>query len=386
MDLINTANQISEVHKELQSRAKAAINISLSVRNWIIGYYLVEYEQNGEDRAEYGKKTLSTMSAKLKEKGLKNINERELRRYRLFYETYPFFIELFEQSDKNPIRGTLSPIFGKVKRLLPKTSDNPIRGAVSPELQTTDKEERILKIPALKLITHLSYSHFEALIKIKENLKRTFYELECINGTWSTRELKNQINSLYFERSGLSTNKEKLQELANIDVETNETISTIRNPMVFNFLDLPTNETVEEAVLEKALIDNLQEFLLELGNGFCFEARQKRILIDDEYFSIDMVFYHRILKCHILLELKTEAFNHENIGQLNVYLQYYKDKIMQKGDNPPIGILLCTESKPQMVRYALADKENMQIADYKLQLPSEKEIQEYVEKELGIGN
>jgi len=194
--------------------------------------------------------------------------------------------------------------------------------------------------------------------------------------------LKKQISSLYFERSGLSTNKEKLQKLANLNTETNESISTIRNPMVFNFLDLPTNETVEEAVLEKALMDNLQMFLLELGNGFCFEARQKRILIDDEYFSIDMVFYHRILKCHVLIELKTEAFNHENVGQLNVYLQYYKDKIMQKDDNPPIGILLCTESKPQMVRYALADKENMQISDYKLQLPSEEEIQKYVEQKI----
>lgn len=121
---------------------------------------------------------------------------------------------------------------------------------------------------------------------------------------------------------------------------------------------------------------------MELGNGFCFEARQKRILIDDEYFKIDMVFYHRILKCHVLVELKTEAFTHENIGQLNVYLQYYKDKIMQKDDNPPIGILLCTESKSQMVKYALADKENIDVANYKLQLPSEKELQEYLSSQL----
>ncbi len=280
MNLDYTAKQISVVHKELQSRAKAAINISLSLRNWIIGFYIIEYEQNGEDRAVYGKKILSTLSEKLKEKGLTSVSDRELRNYRSFYNTYPFFIELFIQSDKNQIQGTLSPILEKVKELLPENTENTIRRAVSSksnnsirgtlpsELQIADIEERILNTPALKLITHLSYSHFEELVKIKENLKRTFYELETISGIWSTRELKKQIASLYFERSGLSTNKKKLQELANIDVETNETISTIRNPMVFNFLDLPTNETVEEAVLEKALIDNLQGFLLELGKGF----------------------------------------------------------------------------------------------------------------------
>jgi len=152
--------------------------------------------------------------------------------------------------------------------------------------------------------------------------------------------------------------------------------------MVFELLDLPINETLEEAQLERALIDHLQQFLLELGYGFCFEARQKRILIDDEYYYIDLVFYHRILKCHVLIELKTEGFTHENIGQLNVYLQYYKEKVMQEGDNPPIGILLCTESKPQMVRYALADKDNVLVSRYKLQLPSEDELQQFIEEQL----
>jgi hypothetical protein len=126
----------------------------------------------------------------------------------------------------------------------------------------------------------------------------------------------------------------------------------------------------------------LQQFLLELGNGFCFEARQKRILIDDEYYFIDLVFYHRILKCHVLVELKTEAFNHENIGQLQAYLEYYKENVMQKADKPPVGILLCTKSKPQMVRYALANAENLFVGKYKLQLPSEEELQHFIEQQL----
>ena len=375
------SSRILHVHNELQLRAKSAVNMALTVRNWIIGFYITEYEQNGEDRAKYGAKLLKLLSERLKEKDLKNINERELRTYRVFYNKYPFFMELFNH--KKEIRGTLSHILSNevIRGTLPPISSNKaIRGTVFPELKTIGN--RLIKIPSDKLISNLSFSHFAELIKIKDELKRSFYELECINGTWSTRELKRQIASLYYDRSGLSKDKEKLSELANLNTETSQMLSTIRNPMVFEFLDLPTNETIEESILEKALIDNLQGFLLELGNGFCLEARQKRILIDDEYFKIDMVFYHRILKCHVLVELKTEAFTHENIGQLNVYLQYYKDKIMQKDDNPPIGILLCTESKSQMVKYALADKENIDVANYKLQLPSEKELQEYLSSQL----
>ena len=181
---------------------------------------------------------------------------------------------------------------------------------------------------------------------IDDKLKRSFYVVEAIKGVWSVKELKRQIDSLYFERSGLSKDKLTLSKLTaqNAHKDTN----TIRNPMIFEFLSLPTNETIHEAQLEKGLMDNLQHFLLELGYGFCFEARQKRILIDDEYYFIDLVFYHRVLKCHVLIELKTEAFTHENIGQLNIYLHYFKDKIMLPDDNPPIGILLCTKAKSQM--------------------------------------
>ena len=246
---------------------------------------------------------------------------------------------------------------------------------------STNKTQNFI-IPPEKIITRLSFTHLVELIQIENLLKRAFYEVECINGVWSKRELERQINSLYYERMGLSLNKEKLSELANRNIETIQPIDIIKNPLTFEFLGLPVTALLEEDQLEKALIDNLEQFLLELGNGFCFEARQKRILIDDEYFFIDLVFYHRILKCHVLVDIKTEKFTHENLGQLNVYLQYYKEQIMQKTDNPPVGILLCTKSKPNMVRYATAANEQLFVSEYRLNLPSENEIQAYIESKM----
>jgi predicted nuclease of restriction endonuclease-like (RecB) superfamily len=171
------------------------------------------------------------------------------------------------------------------------------------------------------------------LIKIEDAVKRKFYEIQTIQGTWSVRELKRQIGSLYFERTGLSSNPQKLKEITNQNSNTANAVDFIKNPMVFEFLGISSIETVLEEDLENALLTNLQHFLMELGHGFCFEARQKRILIDDEYFYIDLVFYHRILKCHVLIELKAEPFSHENAGQLDTYLQYYKHEVMQTGDN-----------------------------------------------------
>ena len=386
MDIRFLENKIISVHNEMQGQAKSAVNIMLTVRNWLIGNYIVEYEQNGSDRAKYGDKLLLVLAQNINIKGLSVTN---LKLNREFYFTYSQIGQTV--SDQLKLRTRIGQTVsdqlncGTSSHDLSKHQQNTkLQILYEPfgKLSKQDMSQNTLSVPPAKLIASLSFSHFVELIKIKENLKRVFYELESINGTWSVRELKRQINSLYYERSGLSRNKEKLSKIANLSVKTQDNLATLRNPLVFEFLDLPINETLEESRLEKALMDNLQQFLLELGNGFCFEARQKRILIDDEYYYIDLVFYHRLLKCHVLVELKTESFTHENIGQLNVYLQYYKDKIMQENDNPPIGILLCTESKPQMVRYALADKEQMLVNQYKLQLPGEKELQQFIEKQL----
>ena len=235
----------------------------------------------------------------------------------------------------------------------------------------------------MELIQKLSFSHFAELIAISDETKRSFYEIECIRGNWSVRELKRQIGSLYYERSGLSMDKKKLASLAREGAEINSPRMAIRDPYVFEFLGLKPSEVMSESHLEDQLLDKLQDFLLELGHGFCFEARQKRILIGNVHNFVDLVFYHRILKCHVLVELKIEPFSHENIGQLNTYVSWYKKNMMMDGDNPPVGILLCTQRDRTLVEYALAGMDNgLFVSKYQLELPRKEEMQRFIEEQL----
>jgi predicted nuclease of restriction endonuclease-like (RecB) superfamily len=221
------------------------------------------------------------------------------------------------------------------------------------------------------------------LLSIGDDTKRAFYEIECIRGNWSVRELKRQIGSLYYERSGLSKNKKKLAELVKSGAEKEDIALNVRDPYIFEFLGLKPKEVMGESVLEDELLGKLQDFLLELGNGFCFEARQKRILIGDNYNFIDMVFYHRILKCHVLVELKVAEFSHENIGQLNTYVSWYRENVMGDGDNPPVGILLCTKKDHALVKYALAGMDNkLFVSKYQLELPKKEEMQKFIEAQI----
>jgi predicted nuclease of restriction endonuclease-like (RecB) superfamily len=220
------------------------------------------------------------------------------------------------------------------------------------------------------------------LLEISDPLKRAFYEIECIKGNWSMRELKRQIASLYFERSGLSRDPAKLAELANVAAAQAEPRHLIRDPYVFEFLGLKAAEALPESDLEAALIEKVQAFMLELGHGFCFEARQKHLVIGDEYFFVDLVFYHRVLKCHVLVELKVGAFSHEHIGQLNTYVTYYRAHEMSEGDQPPIGILLCTDKNHALAEYALAGMDNrLFVSKYQLELPETEVLQRYLDEQ-----
>ena len=366
---------IRQVDENLAYQAGRAVNISLTLRNWVIGCHIREYEQNGADRAEYGRNLFQKLSQELKKIASIEYHPRELRRCREFYTAYP------------QIRGTLSPKFDNIISpdigglLTPESGTAeafPMRGTVSPELE----------MPPHRLVRSLSFSHFAELIPIDDPLKRTFYEIECIRGNWSVRELKRQIGSLYFERSALSTDKEKLAELAQANAEKADPRLAIRDPYVFEFLGIKPREAMKESDLEDALLDNLQDFLLEMGHGFCFEARQKRILIGDTHGFVDLVFYHRILKCHILVELKVESFSHENLGQLNTYVNWYRKNMMAEGDNPPVGILLCTLKDQALVEYALAGIDNrLFVSKYQLELPRKEEIQRFLEEKMReVGN
>lgn len=236
-----------------------------------------------------------------------------------------------------------------------------------------------------KLVERLSYTHLEQLIAIEDATKRAFYETECMKGTWSVRELKRQIASLYYERSGMSRKPELLAEITQQEAESNRVRDLIKSVYTFEFLGLNPKDAVEESDLETALLDHLQSFILELGHGFCLEARQKKLLIGDEYFFVDLVFYHRILKCHVLVELKVEEFNHTNAGQLNTYLNYYKAEVMQPDDHPPVGILLVTQKNTSLVEYATAGMDNqLFVSKYLLQLPKKEELEAFIRQELEI--
>jgi len=357
-DFSTLIDNIFQTHEYLNIHAVKSINICLTLRNFLFGYYIVEYEQKGNDRAKYGDKLLENIAKELTVKGLKNVSAAELSRFRQFYNVYPQIFGTLSQKSLN----------------LPKQ----ILGTVSQVLQTTE----FVSVEPMKLVSNIPFSHIVELIKIDDPLKRMFYEIETIKGTWSVRELRRQINSLFYERTGLSKNPKQLtKDTQNVSEKLN-TNDIIKSPFTFEFLGIKSKEVVYETDLEQAIMDNLQDFLLEMGNGFCFEARQKKILIEDEYFFIDLVFYHRILQCHVLVEIKVDEFRHEHIGQLNVYLEHYKRNVMTQNDNPPVGILLVTNKNNTLVEYAKGSMDNkLFVQKYLLELPNKQDLIRIIKEE-----
>ena len=366
---------ISTIQNTLQAQAAHAVNLALTSRNWLMGCYIVEFEQNGEDRAAYGEQLLKKLEQRLNTKGL---NERRFREFRRLYLVYPQLKEPIIQyiASQIQIRHTLSAEFIEpIRQLSSAESAMNIRRIPSAELGTA--KEWI--ITADRLFNKLTYSNLMLISAIDNPVKRAFYEMETIRGCWSYKELERQIASLYYERSGLSKNKEALSALIRQQATQLQPKDVINTPVTLEFLGLNERALVTENDLEQSILDNLQRFLLEMGHGFCFEARQKRILIDEDYFFADLVFYHRILKCHVIVELKIDKFRHEYASQLNMYLNYFKAEVMQPDDNPPIGILLCTEKGDTLVKYATAGLDpNIFVQKYMIELPSEEEIKEFI--------
>jgi len=360
LDFGSLVAAIRSVHEHCAAQAGKAVNVSLTLRNWAIGCYIREYEQRGADRAEYGENLLDRLADRLRREGMSRVESRELRRYRQFYLVYSRIWQSLTPELQKLLPGAGPPVSG-------------IRESATPELG----------VAGGTLVTSLSFTHLNELVALDDPLKRAFYEVECIRGNWSVRELKRQIGSLYFERCGLSKDKEKLAALVKADAETSDPRLAVRDPYVFEFLGLRASEAMGESDLEDALLDKLQDFLLELGHGFCFEARQKRILIGETQGFVDLVFYHRILKCHVLVELKVAQFSHEHMGQLNTYVSWYKRNMMTAGDNPPIGLLLCTRKDHSLVEYALAGLSNrLFVSKYQTELPTREQIQQFLEAQV----
>lgn len=366
---------IQQTQDVLQNNARLVINRHVTAKAWLTGYYIVEYEQKGADRAKYGEQLLKKLAEKLKDK--KTFSYRTLRLYRQFYLVY----NRLGLPIKKYLCGNLSIGQSVIAKL--KSSQN--EGLIiwqSVIAKSSDVVGNEVWVDPQELFDKLSFTHLAAILPISDPLERAFYETMAIRGTWSVRELQRQIDSNYYFRSGWSQKPEALAKLVEGKAETDTLALDIKSPFTFEFLGLQAKDVVEESDLETALITHLQDFILELGMGFCFEERQKKMLIDDRYFKADLVFYHRILKRHVIIELKANRLNYADAAQLHMYLAYYRKNIMLPDDNPPIGILLCSEVGQEMAEYSLLDlDESVFISKYQLNVPSKERMTEFLRKE-----
>ena len=376
-------DNVYQTHCLLQQNAQKAVNRNLTMRNWLVGYYIVEVEQNGEDRAKYGARLLEEMAKRIKVKGIKGFNLSTLRNCRIFYNTYPQIRQTVSTELKKVGENVGKKLFFSdlqirqtVSAELQKSFPIPIRGSVSRELP----EE--YPIPSETLLSRLSFSHFLEIIRKDDPLERLFYEVETIKNNWSVRELERAIDTALYVRTGLSKDKEAvIRKFKNQKPAQNEDI--IRDPYFLEFLGLEERSSYSESELEEAILNHLQQFLIELGTGFCFEARQKRITFDNTHYRIDLVFYHRILKSHILIDWKRGKFDHADAGQMNVYLNYYKENEMSEGDNPPVGLILCGDKSEALAKYATSGMDNqLFVSKYLVNLPEKNVLEEFIRREL----
>jgi predicted nuclease of restriction endonuclease-like (RecB) superfamily len=368
-------DNVYQTHCLLQQAAQKAVNLNLTIRNWLVGFYIVEFEQNGEDRAKYGTCLIAEMAERIKAKRIKGLDMQSLRTCRTFYAVYPQFSQIISQKIQGlsygQIRGSLTR-----KSKVTGIQQNINRGSETHELPEK------YPIPAEILLSHLSFTHFVELLRKDDPLERLFYEVEAIKNNWSVRELERAMNTALYVRTGLSANKEAIIVKFKSQ-KPPQSLDVIRDPYFLEFLGLEERSEYSESELEQAILNHLQQFLIELGTGFCFEARQKRITFDNAHYRIDLVFYHRILKSHILIDLKIGKFDHADAGQMNVYLSYYRENEMAEGDNPPIGLILCGDKSEALARYATSGMDDrLFVSKYLVNLPEKKVLEEFIRKEL----
>jgi predicted nuclease of restriction endonuclease-like (RecB) superfamily len=357
-------DRIAHVHDRAQAAAVQQVNYWLTARNWLVGWYLVEYEQQGSDRAAYGDRLLGELARALPARGVRGLGLTNLKLCRQFYQTYPTLLA-HEAAAWQQLGVPLSA---------------EANGQTASD-QSPPPDDALPGLAPTLLLSRLSFSHFIELLKLDTPLQRAFYEVQAVKNNWSVRELKRALDSLLYERTGLSTDKATVLA-AHAGTQPLTVADVVKNPYVLEFLGLEERPGYRESDLEQAIIDHLQTFLVELGRGFCFEARQKRITFDNEHYFIDLVFYHRILKCHVLVDLKLGAFSHADAGQMNVYLNYYKEQEMTPGDNPPVGLILCAQKNDTLVRYATSGlSEQLFVSKYQVNLPTEAELQRVIQTE-----
>ena len=359
---------IHSANAQMQGRAAMAVNQALVLRNWLVGSWILEFEQLGQDRAKYGERLLESLAKDLSISGLEI---RNLQNCRLLYAAYPQIRKtLSAEFPKRPVSGDTGPRM-PVKLTTQTAEITAIQQTPSAECPTPLPPEMLLR---------LSWSHLVELIAIDEPWKRAFFENECLMANWSVRQLRRQIGSLLYERTGLSTNKKAVIEKARKQERQQDFTDLIRDPYVLEFTGLAERPEYLESDLESALLTHLQGFLLELGAGFCFEARQKRITVGRKHDYIDLVFYHRRLRCHVLIDLKIRPFKHGDAGQMNFYLNWWNSNAVEDGDNPPVGIILCSDRDETAVEFATAGMDQkLFVSRYLVALPSVDRLRRFLE-------
>ena len=352
--------RIRHIWESARTHAVRSVNTAHVCANWLIGQQIVEAEQGGEKRAAYGRALLESLSSQLSADYGDGFSVSALKYMRLFFKEYPGLLE-----NRHALRDELG-------------GRDEIRHAVRDESRPADTWRPGLLHPGL------SWTHYRTLLRIPRPEARAFYEIESLNNGWPARQLERQINSLLFERLAKSRDKKGVLALANQGQLPARAQDLIKDPYVLEFLELPESHRLVESRLEDALLSQLQAFLLELGSGFAFVGRQRRLTLDGDHFYPDLVFYHVKLKCYLVIDLKVGKLAHGDLGQMLLYVNYYDREVAAKDDSPTIGLILCSEKNDAVVRYVLADKNRQVFASrYQLHLPSEAELRAEIQRELG---
>jgi predicted nuclease of restriction endonuclease-like (RecB) superfamily len=383
-ELSGVYQRIREILESARAGLVRTVNTTQVVANWLIGRALVEEQQKGAKRADYGRALLAGISRKLRADFGNGYSVDNLEWFRAFYLGYPYLLDS-AKSDAVRRISTPPPIVdaaGQISETLRRKSDSTeilhtLRGeSDGPEIAKAWEPGR--------LSPNLSWTHYRTLLRVDSPDARAFYEIEAIKNNWSARELERQINSLLFERLAKSRDKAGLMKLATKGQEIAALADVFKDPVVIEFLGLPESHRLVESDMEQALINNLQAFLLELGKGFAFVSRQERITLDGDHFYIDLVFYHTVLKCYVLIDLKVGKLTHGDLGQMQLYANYFDQERRTEGDSPTLGLILCTDKNDAVVRYLLGPDQSKKIftSRYKLHLPTEAELATELKREI----
>ena len=373
-------SRIRDILVSARTGVARTVNTTQVMANWLIGREIVEEEQKGAKRADYGQALLADISRRLARDFGSGGSVRNLEYCRTFYSAYP---RLLSSGKSNAVRSISSTVTfpnapRSISNTLSRKSPNP------PPLAEIGYAPRSQSWAPGLLHPNLSWTHYRTLVRIDRPEARSFYEIEAIKNNWSARELERQMASLLYDRLARSRDKKGLLRLATKGQEVARAADAFKDPVVIEFLGLPESPRLVESDLEQALLNNLQTFLLELGRGFAFVARQERITLDGDHFYLDLVFYHTVLKCYVLLDLKVGKLTHGDLGQLQLYVNYYDCERRTAGDQPTLGLILCTDKNDAMVRYTLGPDQEKRIfaSRYQLHLPTEKELQTELRREL----